>query len=52
LVFHGFALNRLDEISNEQHDTLQNSNLDHSNGKPDAIGLLGPDWTVMATRKR
>jgi hypothetical protein len=52
LVFHGFALDLLDEISNEQHDTLQNNNLDHSGSKPDAIGLLGPDWMVMATTKR
>jgi hypothetical protein len=52
LVFHGFALDCLGEISNEQHGTLQNSNLDHSGSKPDAIDLLGLDWTVMATTKR
>jgi hypothetical protein len=52
LVFYGFALDRLDDISNEQHDTLQNSNLDHNGSKLNAIGLSGPDWTVMATIKR
>jgi hypothetical protein len=52
MVFHGFALDRLDEIFDKQHDTLQNSSLDHSGSKPDAIGLLGPDWMVMTTTKR
>ena len=52
LVLYGFALGRLAEIFDKQHNTLQNSKRDHKGSKPNEIGLLGPDRTVMASTKR